>query len=285
MASPQLKEHSGTVKQCHILGKLWFHFFWVCGYNKLNKFSEGNLVFANAPSTAYTEHSIHWVQHSPSTAYTKYSNLPNIVCLHSHHYELTSECRFNFHCDSLQTNCHQPAVHESLKCKVNWSHSHGGRSTNWSIESQRLAFLPSTAFISTASTYSSDLALTWPAGAFPNSLIHSLQAHIIVHFLTTSRCNSKPAWLCPPWSLNHSLQVHLQSYSHYLQVYLPVHSMLAPDFIFKFAQSWPTSTTLSSLHHYLHSASLSSLGPHFQVYLKYLSSTTCSQPRLPCVDG
>jgi len=55
MASRQLKQHSGTLKQCHIAGKPQFQFFWVCAYNKVNKFNEGDLVFTDAcQSRIYT---------------------------------------------------------------------------------------------------------------------------------------------------------------------------------------------------------------------------------------
>ena len=59
-ASQQLKEHCGIVKQYHISGKPQFHFFWVCGYNKLNKFNEGNLVFADAGAWLWTGFHAEW---------------------------------------------------------------------------------------------------------------------------------------------------------------------------------------------------------------------------------
>jgi hypothetical protein len=45
-----------------------------------------------APSIAYTEYSIHRVQHTPSTACTQ----DCLSSLHSHDYELTPECSFSF---------------------------------------------------------------------------------------------------------------------------------------------------------------------------------------------
>jgi hypothetical protein len=45
-----------------------------------------------APSIAYTEYSIHRVQHTPSTA----SIQDCLYSVHSHDYELTPECSFNF---------------------------------------------------------------------------------------------------------------------------------------------------------------------------------------------
>jgi hypothetical protein len=49
------------------------------------------------PSIAYTEYSIHRVQHTPSTASTQ----DCLSSLHSHDYELTPECNFSFRRASL----------------------------------------------------------------------------------------------------------------------------------------------------------------------------------------
>jgi len=49
------------------------------------------------PSTAYTEYSIHRVQHTPSTASTQ----DCLSSLHSHGYELTPDCSFSFRRASL----------------------------------------------------------------------------------------------------------------------------------------------------------------------------------------
>ena len=65
-----------------------------------------------APSIAYTEYSIHQVQHTPSTAYSEYSihrllYTPStafiqdcLSSLNSHDYELTPEFSFSFRCAS-----------------------------------------------------------------------------------------------------------------------------------------------------------------------------------------
>jgi len=67
----------------------------------------------HTPSTAYTEYSIHRVQHTSSTAYTEYSihrvkhtpTTPStqdcVSFLHSNNYELTPECSFSFWRSSL----------------------------------------------------------------------------------------------------------------------------------------------------------------------------------------
>jgi hypothetical protein len=49
------------------------------------------------PSIAYNEYSIHRVQHTLSTASTQ----DCLLSLHSHDYELTTECSFSFRCASL----------------------------------------------------------------------------------------------------------------------------------------------------------------------------------------
>ena len=125
-------------------------FFWVCGYNKLNKFNEGDLVFADAvtslqntnlsypslslhvmimswhwaqhtPTTAYTEYSIHRVKHIPSTAYTKYSIhwVPKIVCLPF--ILMITSWPLNVASASVvppyTIDHHQPALHEGSKVK------------------------------------------------------------------------------------------------------------------------------------------------------------------------
>jgi len=52
-ASQQLNEHSGTSQQWLVSRKPQIFFFWVCGYNKLNKFNEGNIVFADVKASLW----------------------------------------------------------------------------------------------------------------------------------------------------------------------------------------------------------------------------------------
>jgi len=81
-------------------------------------------------STAYTEYSIHWVQHTPSTASTE-----DCLCsLHSHDYELTPEWRFSFRRTSLHDRPSSANSPWEIKGKVTLSHSHGCELTNWWIE-------------------------------------------------------------------------------------------------------------------------------------------------------
>jgi len=78
----------------------------------------------HTPSTAYTEYSIHRVQHSPSTAYTYYSIhrvqhppmigcLPFILMITSGPVNVASASRLPP--DTIDR--HQPALHESSKVK------------------------------------------------------------------------------------------------------------------------------------------------------------------------
>jgi len=88
-------------------------------------------------STAYTEYSIHQVQHTPSTAYTKYNihqvqhtpstaSTPDCLSsLHSHDYELTPECRFCFKHVSLHDWLQSTTSQLELRGTVTFSQSHG----------------------------------------------------------------------------------------------------------------------------------------------------------------
>ena len=78
------------------------------------------------PSTAYTEYSVHQVQHSPSTAST-----PDCVSsLHSHDYELISEYCFSFQCISLHSRPPTASSPCEIKRKVTLSQSHSCMLTN-----------------------------------------------------------------------------------------------------------------------------------------------------------
>jgi hypothetical protein len=76
------------------------------------------------PSTAYTEYSIHRVQHTPSTAYTEYSihrvkHTPKIVCLPLIH--MISSWQLNVASASAMPpytiDHHQPALHARSNVK------------------------------------------------------------------------------------------------------------------------------------------------------------------------
>jgi len=101
-----------------------------------------------------------------------------------------------------------------------------------------------------ASTCSSKLTRSRPPSASPNSLDHGLQVHLQTHSNMASKCISRLAQSCPPHgsskSLNHGLQLHLES-----------HSIAASNCISKVARSQPPCASPTSLDYSL------------QVYLLY----------------
>jgi len=110
------------------------------------------------PSTAYTEYSIHGVQHTPSTASTQ----DCLSSLHSHDHELTPECSFSFRCASLHDWPPSASLAWELQGKVILSHSHGCELTNWWMRSQHPAHRQST-----TAKYSCNLAQSWPSSLSP----------------------------------------------------------------------------------------------------------------------
>jgi len=169
------------------------------------------------PSTAYTESSMHRVQHTPSTQ-------DCLSSLHSHDYELTPECSFSFRRAFLHNRPPSASSPWELKGKVTLSHSHSCELTNWWIESQHPV-----RSLSTASKYSSKLAPLRPPSVSPNSLDYGL--HKCISNLPRSRSRS----------------ASLSSLDHGLQVYLQIPSTTASMCISKVARSRPRSVSLSSL--------------------------------------
>jgi len=250
---------------------------------------------------------MHQVQHTPSTAYTEYS-IQAVQhaqdCLsspHSHDYELTPESSVSFRRASLHDRLPSASSPWDRKGDVTFSHSHCCELTNWWIESQHRAHIPST-----TSKYSSNLARSQPPSASAHSLDHGLQLDLSIRLLPASRCISKLArsrprsiskyaWLPPSYASPHSLD-------HGLQVYLWIRSITACKPISKLAQLWTPSASSNSLDYgiqvYLEirlitaskyilklarsqpqSVSLSSLDRHFEAHLQLLSSSACSQSR------
>jgi hypothetical protein len=109
---------------------------------------------------------------------------------------------------------------------------------------------------STAFTYSSNLAGSYPPTVSSNSFDCSLQLHMIM----ATNCISKLT-CCKSWSAS------LSSLNHCLQLNLPIRSITASKCISTLAQSWPRCVSLSSPD------------GDFQVHLKLLSSTACIQSR------
>ena len=141
-------------------------------------------------STAYTEYSIHWVQHSPSTA----SIQDFVSSLHSDDYDLTPEYSFSF----------RRASPCQLKSNVTLSHSHLWMVTNWWRQFQHPAPHPSN-----ASQYLSKVAWGRPARSSPNSLDYGLQTPWIM----ACSCISILARLCYPRLHDPGLQEHPQTCS------------------------------------------------------------------------
>jgi len=131
------------------------------------------------PSTAYTEYSIHRVQHTLSTSLKDW-----VSSLHSHDYELTPECSFSFRCPSIHDRPPSASSPWELKGEVTLSHSPSCELTNW-----------------------------WNTVSAPGApSIDRLQVLVQSHLITPSKCISKLPRILPPSaslnSLDHSLQVH-----------------------------------------------------------------------------
>lgn len=156
-------------------------------------------------STAYTKHSIHWVQHTMSTRYTEYSihwvpctssTSSTQGCLSSflsHDFKFTPEWSFSISCPSKHNRLPSACSPRRLKSKDTLSHSPSWVLTNWWIASQHLVVHPSS-----ASKYLCNLAWWWPSSVSSNTFDWRLPICTIM----ATKCIS-------PYLLNHCLQVHL----------------------------------------------------------------------------
>ena len=171
----------------------------------------------HTPSPANTEYSIHRTQHPP-----KIISDPFVLTIMSRPFNVAS----SFWCASLQNQLPPASWPWELKGKVTLSHSHGCELTNWWIESQHPAVLPST---------TPNLARSWPQSVSPNSLHHGLRVHLHTRSIMASKCiwvtQSRPP-SASPYSLDLGLQVHL-------------HTRLITAFTF--TRSWPPSASLSNM--------------------------------------
>ena len=164
------------------------------------------------PSTAFTEYSIHRIQHTP-----KIVGLPFILIIKCWPLNVASASGV----PPYMIDHHQRPLNANSNVK---SHSHRCELTNWWNDSQHPALRPLT-----ASKYSSKLTRLWP----PSSHDHGIQVHISklarsqppsvspnwldyglqLCTIMASKCIYTLAWSWPPSaspnSLDHSLQVYL----------------------------------------------------------------------------
>ena len=206
---------------------------------------------------------MYWVQRTPSTAYTEYSihqvqHKPKIVCL-SFIPMITSWLLNLASASGVPPNMidrHQPAW--EVKGKVPLPHSHGCQLTNRWIESQHPAHC-----LSTATKYSSNHVRSWPPSVSPNLLDYSLQVCMIM----ASKCIS-------PSSLNHGLQVHLHP-----------RTITASKCISKLTQLCSRNVSANFLNHslavylWVHSVVI------FRRTLNCSQALPAASRDLPCVDG
>jgi len=126
----------------------------------------------------------HGVQHTLSTSIHRIQHLPKVVFL-----------PFSFISNSWPLNVasasgmppstidrYQTRSPLQLKGNVALSQSHSCKLTNWWKESQHMAYCALT-----ASKYLSILARLWPLSASPHSLDHGLQVHLQTRTITASK--------------------------------------------------------------------------------------------------
>jgi len=178
-------------------------------------------------STAHTDYSKHWVQHTLSIAYSEYCVIPwsTVACsqpvslltanhvvlnsLHSHNYKLTNEWSLSSRRASLPINRLKNDRLELLlhSCTIMSSTciSNPTRSQHPSVSLKSLDY-GLQVHIMSASKCISKLARSRPPSASPNSHDHGLQVHLQTHSKSSSQCISKLAWLQPPNSVLYGLK-------------------------------------------------------------------------------
>jgi len=209
------------------------------------------------PSTAYTEYSIHRVQHTPSTAYTEYS------IYRVQHTPSTAYTKYSIHRvqHTLSTAYTEYYIHRALHhpytdclplpaslssrsrpCCTQFSSFPKLQHNQW-IESQLLWRLP--------------LILPppdWPPpSTAPISLDHGLQVHRQTRLITIFESILKFTWWWPPsvspLSLDHNLQVYLHTCSiTAFEVNLHTGSITASQCITIFSPSQPPSVSPNSFN-------------------------------------
>ena len=164
----------------------------------------------HTPSTAYTEYSIHWVQHPPRIVC-----LPFILIITI--WPLNVASASGVPCYMIDR--HQPALHDSSKVK---SHSHGCELTNWWVSAPgALSIDCLQVLVQTRSITAYKFARSRPPSASPSSHDYGLQMHLQTRTITASKlARSRPPSVSPnshnyalqrasPNSLDHDLGVHL----------------------------------------------------------------------------
>jgi len=225
-------------------------------------------------STAYTNYSIHQVQHPP-----KISCLPCILMITCWPLNVASVTGM----PPYKIDCHQLALHDRSKvkwlCHIPMAASQLTDEQSLSTQHTVRQMPPSTCPIShyhIFEVYLQTHLITASKYISPFSLDHVLE----VYRQTCSITDFRVAWSWPP---NKYLQTHSITASkcisnvsppwppsfvdHSLQVYLPIRLITASKCVSSFTRSWLRSLSVSLPDH------------HFQVHLELLSSTAYSQSR------
>ena len=253
----------------------------------------------HTPCTAYTKYSIQQVQYTPSTVNTVYSIhrrlsvFPSFSRLH-----IDSGCGFSSESASSQIDRQQPAFQDTSK--VMWD-SDSWELPKWWMQNYNPVHIPSTAFRSTTSKNYSNLDHSWLQSVSPNLIDYGLQVCINV----ASKCSSELTRLCHPRSLDHVLQLLLQTRSitaskcisildwslppsaslHTLNHGLQVGTIMASKCISTLARSWPPSASHCSYDNGLEVY----LWVHLIVIFRCTSNCSeappAASPDIPCVDG
>jgi len=185
---------------------------------------------------AYTECSIHWVQHTPSAAYTEYSiywvqHTSSIAYIeHSIHLRLLSLHSHNY---EWTPQCsfasgvppHRLAAISQFSIRVSKVKSPCYIPTVWSLLTNKWS-------LRTCRASHWPLPDRPPPTIPPITLDHSLQVHLQTHLITASKCISKLVRSQPPSSSTKSLD-------HVLQVHLGLHLISASQCISKLTPSRP----------------------------------------------
>jgi len=196
-----------------------------------------------ALSIAYTEYSMHRVQHTPSTAYTEFSIhqvqhpskivcLPFILSITSWALNVASASGVSLHVSwEVKSHCPIPVVASELTDEKSLRTRCTGHRLPPSTRPNSLDYVLQV-HSQTCSITASKFALWWRTSASTHWLDHCLQVHLQTCSITAFNCISILARLRPrsasPNSLDHSLQMHLYT-----------RLIAASKCISKLPRSWP----------------------------------------------